>query len=65
MVKKDNLLKFLDELSLISGCKAREEVKRFYNRETISFIRISLLAESPSTFSRLVEMIKLRKELIV
>ena len=35
--------------------------KRFFNRETISFIRISQLAESPPTLSWFAEILELRK----
>ena len=38
--------------------------KRFYNRETIPFIKILPLAESPTNLSRLAETLELRKELI-
>ena len=39
--------------------------KRFYNRETISFIRISPLAESTSTLSSFAEILELIKGLIM
>jgi hypothetical protein len=39
--------------------------KRFYNRETIPFIRISPLAESPFTISILPRILELRKGLII
>ena len=35
----------------VGASRAGAIQKRFYNRETIPFIRISLLAESPSTSS--------------
>ena len=37
--------------------------KRFYNREIIPFIRISPIAECPSTLSLMAEILKLRKGL--
>ena len=44
---------------------ALQEQKRFYNRETIPFIKISLLTESLSTLLWLVEILELKKVLII
>ena len=46
-------------------CMNSKEHKRFYNRETLPFVRISQLAESPSTLSWLAEILALKRGLII
>ena len=43
----------------------RFKYKRFYNRETIPFIKISPLAESPLTLSCFAKIFPLRNGLII
>ena len=45
--------------------KKKSVQERFYNRETIPFIMISTLTESPSNLSWLAKILELRKGLII
>ena len=54
-----------DSTSFLSFYHSIHFEKRFYNRETIRGIRISQLDESPSTSLLLVEILELRKGMII